>query len=228
MKPSFTVPPRFAVNMLDDNRPIVKAIVDVSDPIGQLQSELTEMAQRGAVNIDDNTVQYIANHLLVAALSTTRVGSGSKQFAQFFHSDVREEVLAIVDRVNQCVQQEIVTAERHLEHEMGQRISPCEDVQSLSFRKGCVAVINYRLGQDPIDNVDDDPYSGMEASDKAFMEELDQEDAETIQDDNFHSLEESPIERLLWGNKSEAKPADEVYPNDLAFGWHGTIVGYGQ
>lgn len=178
--PRFTVPESHS--HLSDERPLVKVLVDVSEPVGLLTSSLVELGTTTGNLIDDTTAQYIANSLLAGAISPHARSEGSRQFAAFFHSDVHAEVTKILDDVKDLIGTDIVHAERTTENMLGQSIYPCNDLSAIGFRSGGIAVLRYRVGADPMDNINDDPYAGMDIYERRLNEQADQESDDELDD----------------------------------------------
>lgn len=179
MKPSYTVPA--AMIELVDDRPIVKVIIDVSESVNLLAASLVNLSSECQIATpDDQTVHYIANTLLTSAISPFKSGSGNQQLTGFFPAAVHDRVKRIVDDVSSLVQADIVSAERFTENQVGDRIYPCTGLRPLSFREGNLAVLNYHIGNDPIDNSNDDPYADLHPFEKNMVEEMDQEASESI------------------------------------------------
>jgi len=171
--PAFTIPESHAE--LTDERPIVKVLIDVSEPVSLLTSSLVELGSTTGSLIDDNTAQYIANSLLAGAISPHARNEGARQFAAFFHSEVHGQVTQILDNVKDMIGVDIVHAERTTEKMIGQSIYPCNDMSGIGFRSGNVAVLRYRVGTDPMDDIVDDPYAGMDIHERRFNEQADED-----------------------------------------------------
>lgn len=173
---AFTIPESHA--QLIDDRPLIKVIVDVSEPLSYLTSELVSLNDAGAL-LPDTTINYIANSLFQDAVSPHRMGNTS-QLKSFFHSTIHGRVEEILDRVKDIIQTDLARNEQATEKLLGQSIYPCEDMTGIGYRNNGIAVVRYRLGANPMDNVSDDPYAGMDAYERAFNEEEDQLAAEDI------------------------------------------------
>lgn len=174
---AFTIPESHA--SLTDSRPILKVIVDVSEPLGYLTSELLSLNQEVGALLPDTTINYIANSLIQEAVSPHRMSSNG-QLKNFFHSGIHEQVGDILTKVKGIIQTDLAHNERATEKLIGQSIYPCADLTGIGYRNNGIAVVRYRVGADPLDNLSDDPYAGMDAYERAFNEEEDQLAADDI------------------------------------------------
>lgn len=174
---AFTIPESHAE--LTDSRPLVKVIVDVSEPLSYLTSELLSLSSEVGALLPDTTINYIANSLIQEAVSPHRMPSNG-QLKNFFHSGIHTQVEEVLGKVKGIIQTDLAHSERATEKEMGQSIYPCSDLTGIGYRNNGLAVVRYRVGADPMDNINDDPYADMDEFERAFNEEEDQLAADDI------------------------------------------------